>query len=206
MGRDEYSYFDNFILLEDYSIQATKSLQSTLENFDPNTIKEKMKQVHVIEHTADIEKHKLMKRLMKEFLPPIEREDIIELTNSIDDLTDAIEDVVIRLYMYHVQTIPPEAKKFVSVILECVEALRNTLIEFKNYKKSKTLEDWILEVNRLEEIGDQVYTNAMHDLFLNEKDPKVMLAWMETYERLEKCCDRCEDVSSIVSSAALKNS
>ena len=45
----------------------------------------------------------------------------------------------------------------------------------------------------------------MHELFTAGKNPLVTMSWMEIYERLEKCCDSCEDVASCISRAVMNN-
>ena len=51
--------------------------------------------------------------LAKAFITPIEREDIILLSQNIDEMTDKIEDVLLRIYCNNVQTIRPDALKLV---------------------------------------------------------------------------------------------
>ena len=46
----------------------------------------------------------------------------------------------------------------------------------------------------------------MHELFATPQDPLAIMVWMEIYERLEKCCDRCEDVAKALGRAVLNNS
>lgn len=79
----------------------------------------------------------------------------MELSDVIDDLTDAIEDVVIRLYMYNIHQIDPPALQFCVLIIECIRTLQQALEEFRHFKKSTTLEDLIRRVNELEENGDR---------------------------------------------------
>ena len=99
MGK-HFDYFNAFLAMGRHSLRAGELLKETLETYDPAVLKERMAQLHTVEHSADTLKHQLTDQLIREFLPPIEREDIMELSDVIDDLTDAIEDVVIRRYMY----------------------------------------------------------------------------------------------------------
>ena len=58
---------------------------------------------------ADGKKHDMLDKLAKEFIPPIEREDIVALSQQIDTMTDKVEDVLMRVYMSNVQEIEPDA-------------------------------------------------------------------------------------------------
>jgi predicted phosphate transport protein (TIGR00153 family) len=204
--KNDYNYFDAFAGLSKYSYNLAETLHSMLTNFDPSTITQKVKDAHQIEHNADIAKHDIMNRLVKEFLPPIEREDITSLTQEIDDVTDSVEDVLIYIDMFNIQTIRPEILKFVEIIVTCCKAMDEALEEFKNFKNSKKLRDKIIEINRLEEDGDALYVDSMRNLYHTSTDPIELMCWTEVLHRLEKCCDNCEDVADILESIVMKNS
>lgn len=165
-----------------------------------------MEEMHVIEHNADISKHDTMSELMRAFITPIEREDIILLIQEIDDVTDAIEDVLIRTYMFNVAAIREEALEFADVIVRCCEVLKDTLKEFRHFRKSDSIYENIVEINRLEEEGDALYTRAVRKLYLSSTDPIELSVWREIFDRMEKCCDACEHVANDVESVMLKNS
>ncbi len=206
MKKNDYNYFDAFAILSKHSYKLAVSLHDTLSNFDPKKITEKVKAAHEIEHNADIAKHDIMNRLVKEFLPPIEREDITSLTQEIDDVTDSVEDVLIYIDMFNIQTIRPEILKFTELLVTCTKAMDDVLEEFKNWKSSKKLRDKIIEINRLEELGDALYVDSMRNLYHTSKDPIELMCWTEILHRLEKCADNCEDVANIIESIVMKNS
>ena len=78
--------------------------------------------------------------------------------------------------------------------------------ELSNFHKSTLLKEKIVEINGLEEEGDRLYTEAMRCLYTEETDAVAILAWTTMYDRLEKCCDNCEDVADLISRIILKNS
>ncbi|HOQ01093.1 MAG TPA: DUF47 family protein [Acetivibrio clariflavus] len=203
--KDEY-YYDTFVELVEYSCKAADLLNQIVNNFKADQLMNKVKEMHEIEHAADEARHVMTKRLMKEFITPIEREDILGLANSIDNLTDAIEDVVLRMYMFNITNIRPYAVKMTSVIVKCCNSLKLALTEFHNFRKSKTLHELIVDVNKLEEDGDKLYSEAIRDLYVNCNDFKEVSAWQSTFHFLEKCCDACEDVSNAIEEIVMKNS
>ncbi len=206
MKKNNFNYFDAFANLSKYSHKLAISLHETLSNFDPSDISTRVKKAHDIEHSADNAKHDIMNRLLKEFLPPIESEDITSLTQEIDDVTDSLEDVLIFVDMFNIQTIRPEALKFTELLVSCTKAMDEALEEFKNWKSSKKLHDYIIEVNRLEEIGDSLYIDIMRNLYQTSKDPIELMTWTEILQRLERCADNCEDVANIIETIVMKNS
>ncbi len=202
---DNY-YFDNFIQCVDYGCQAAKMLAENLTNFEPAKLQDNLDKLHEIEHDADKRKHEMMAVLLKAFITPIEREDISLLSQSIDEVTDQIEDVLIRIYINNVKVIRPEAIEFTKVIIRCCKVLKEVMEEFANFKKSKTLHGLIIEINALEEEGDRLFISSMRKLHTEETDPLEIIAWREIYNFLEKCCDACEHVADAVESIIMKNS
>ena len=201
---DSY-YFQNFIECVECGCQAAKMLEDNLNHFDTGLLQDKLDELHRIEHDADKKKHEMMAVLVKAFITPIEREDIILLSQSIDEVTDKIEDVLIRIYINNVQQIRPEALAFIKVIIRCCEALQEVMEEFADFRKSKTLHGLIIEINALEEEGDRLFIESMRRLHAEVTDPIEIIAWREIYVYLEKCCDACEHVADVVESVIMKN-
>jgi predicted phosphate transport protein (TIGR00153 family) len=202
----DYNYFDKFVELVDYSCKCAEILHDTLVNFDVNTLEEKVKGLHSIEHSGDLAKHDMMAQLAREFIAPIEREDIVILSQEIDDITDSIEDVLMKIHMFNISSIKPEALEFTKLITRCSNSLKVALKEFHNYKRSSTLKEKLIEVSHLEEEGDRLYYNTIRSMYVNSKDPLELYVWTEIYDLLEKCCDACAHTADTVESVVMKNS
>jgi len=204
--KNDRSYFDTFVELVEYSCKAANLLNEIMQNYDAASLKQKMEDMHKIEHSGDEARHKMIRRLAREFITPIEREDIMEMANTIDTVTDRIEDVLMRMYMYNIKTVTDHALKMTDVIVKCCNSLKLALDEFCNFRKSHKLHDLVVEVNRLEEEGDVLFTEATRDLYVNCTDYKELAAWDTTYHYLEECCDACEDVANVIENVIMKNS
>ena len=148
--QDDY-YFDNFMKCAEYSCKAAYLLKEILTEFQPEEISKKMEEIHEIERQADTQRHEITDKLAKAFITPIEREDIIALSHHIDDVTDKIEEVLIRVYINNVQEMCQEVFLMLDVVIECCEELQTLLKEFKNFKHSKELKPSIIRMNTLEE-------------------------------------------------------
>lgn len=206
MAKKNSPYFDDFITMVDFSCQAAAYLNTVLTDFRYDGLAVSREEMHKIEHAEDEVKHDIMKRLAKEFVSPIDREDIIQLASDLDDVTDKIEDVLIRMYMYNVKAVRPAALAFSDIIMRCCNALQQALVEFPNFHKSTTLQQKIIEVNTLEEEGDDIYIDAMHKLYKEHHDPIEVVVWSELFDRLEDCCDACEHVADSLELVVMKNS
>lgn len=198
-------YYEAFIDLAEYSKQAADMLYECIKHFDLLLIEDKIKEMHEIEHKADVKKHEMMDKLAKEFITPIEREDINRLFNAIENVSDTIEDVLIKMYIFCIPVMRPEAKEFAEVLVKSCEALKKMMIEFPNYKKSSYLHKFIVEINDLEEEGDKLYTGSIHSLFSTSQNAVELLTWTETMNRFEKSCDAIEHVANVVESVVMNN-
>jgi len=82
----------------------------------------------------------------------------------------------------------------------------SALREFENFKRSKILHTEIVELNRLEEVADELYVNNVRKLYRDGSDVVTIFTWKEIYDSLEKCCDACEDVANDIELVVMKNS
>lgn len=199
-------FFQNFVECAEFSLQAAKMLKDSLIHFNPASVKDLIEPLHNVEHAADMKKHEMKAALVKAFITPIEREDIMMLSQDIDDVTDCIEDVLLRIYINNVRSIREDAIPFADLIIKCCQTLRDTLADFADFKKSKTLNQKLIEINTLEEEADRLFISSMHTLHSTCKDPLEVIAWREIYSYMEKCTDACEHVADIMEEVLLKNS
>ncbi len=203
--QDSY-YFDNFIACTDLACQAAHLLGKAIENFSPDSLPAQLEEIHRTEHAADMKKHELLNTLAKAFITPLEREDIMLLSQNIDEVTDKLEDVLIRIYYTHIQTIRPDVIPMAQVVTRCCESLLELMKEFPNFKRSKKLGEQIIRINSLEEEADRLYIDNMYRLHAESKNPIEIISWHEIYIYLERCADACEHVADVVGSVIMKNS
>lgn len=202
--KDEF-YFKNLSACVEISYQAADFLKDTLDDYSAETIKDRLDRMHELEQKADSKKHKMMTVLSQAFITPIEREDLVALSSYLDDITDAVEDVMLHIYMCNVEKIRNDVPPMVVLLLECISALQDVLEELKRFKNSKTIEQGIIRVNDLEEKGDRMYVENMHRLY-KEPDVRTIIMWRSIYSCIENCMDMCEHAADIVNTVIMKNS
>ena len=200
---------DYFKLMEEqsgYCVQAAELLEEILTVANDDNIEEYKDKMHAIEHRADEIHHDILSRLTVEFITPIDQEDIVELVQLFDDITDAIDEVVIRQFMYNVKKLPAHAAELSNCVNRCTKALKVACAELKNFKKPAKLRELLIDVNNIEEEADGVYVNAIHELFTDpDIDFKTLIGCKEIYESLENCCDLCEHASDVIAQIIIKN-
>ena len=161
--------------------------------------------MHEIENNCDMHKHAVDAELFKEFLPPIAAEDIVELNHRLDNVVDAIEDILIGFYTFNIKEVKKEALVFADIIVELSLALKEATEEFKDYKNSKLLVKKLKKIKQLELDADEIYIEEMHQLHLHEEDAKQILVWSRIYDSFEECADSFEEASKQMEAIIIKN-
>lgn len=199
---------DYFKLMEqqvEYCVQASELLEQILCNFSTQDLSSQREKIHEIEHKADEIHHDILRRLSAEFITPIDQEDILRLVQIIDDVTDALDEVVLEFYMFHIEKMPMNAPELSKIVNRCVKALYEAVKELKNFKKPEALRTLLVEVNTIESEADSMYVETIHTLFGNEVDSKVLISSKSIYESLENCCDLCERAADVIEQIIIKN-
>lgn len=203
--RKEEFYYKNLSNCVEISYDAARMLKDIVSDFDKEKIKFQLDDMHELEQKGDTQKHKMMEALSQAFITPIEREDLIALSNYLDDITDAVEDVLLQIYMCDVSKIRKDVMPMITLLMETIKELGKVLQELPDFKHSKTIGKYIINVNDLEEKGDQLYVENMHRLY-QEGDIRTIISWRKIYECLENSVDTCEHAADIVSTVMMKNS
>lgn len=212
MGRKEkFNYFKAFEKQAELACKEARLLIEVIEDYDtPENLLKMIDRAHEIEHKGDLVCHDVFEAVSRDFVTPIEREDIIALTQSMDDVLDYMEGTIQRFYMHNVQTMHPQAVDFARLLLKSSEALLAAMEDFSNFKNSKKLKKLIVEVGNVEEEADKLFVDVSRDLFTapHEKPEDMMytFVWDKLFQRMENAADACEKVSDTMDSIMMKNS
>ena len=208
LGRNRsFDYFENFIELTRICSDSAILLNDILSEYDSTKLKDATENMHLLEIEADNIKYAIVNRLVIEFMPPIEREDILNLTRDLDKVVDNIEDIVLGLYMFRVRDLIPEIFEFSNLIETGSSRLLELVVEFENFKRSKSIKEKVRSINEVEEKGDELYVNAMRNLYDYTRpfDARTIITWTRLLDRLERTVDSIEVVANNIESIVLKN-
>jgi uncharacterized protein len=196
---------DFFEIFDKASLNLTKAaslLVSLMENFD--NIEVRAKEIYEVEQDGDILTHDIMKKLNKTFITPIDREDLYALASRLDDVLDLIWGAVDRLSVFKITETTQEAISMAKSLLVTTEAMHKAIHKLKE-KNYSHVQEYCIEINRLENRVDRDFRDALARLFEDMKDPILIIKWKEIYEHLENATDRCEDVANIIEAIVLKH-
>lgn len=205
MAKNKNDYFKMIEEQVSCCVEASNLLEEIFCNYSTESIGEQKKKMHDIEHRGDKIHHEILTRLSTEFITPIDQEDILRLVQIIDDITDALDEVVLEFYMFHIYEIPEDAPELSKVVNRCVNALLEAVRELKNFKKPQALHDLLVKVNDIESDGDTIYIEAIHKLFGSSADIRLLYGGKAVYESLERCCDLCEHAADVIEQVIIKN-
>ena len=193
-------FFELFAELSTQMNEGARMLRSLLE--DPHDLEARVDQMQAIEHRGDKAIHAIMTKLNQSFITPFDREDIHHLASSLDDVLDFMNTAATRLVMYKIAQPTAAAAELAGIlVLQSEELARGVSLLEKSGKVMQHCD----EVNRLEDVADQVSRKAIGELFEHEKDPIQLIKMKELYEVLEMATDKAEDAANVLEAIVLKS-
>ena len=155
------------------------------------------------EHQCDETTHEIAKRVNATFVTPFDREDIYALASGLDDVMDYMEEAVDMTVLYEVGVLPTELADQVDVLQRCAELTAEAMPRLKSMKD---LEEYWIEINRLENAGDKNHRRMLAKLFSGEFKTIEVLKLKDIVEALERAIDAFESVAHTVEQIAVKES
>jgi len=157
------------------------------------------------EHQADETTHAIVKKVNSTFVTPFDREDIYSLASGLDDVMDMMDEVVDMILLYEVKILPAELSAQVEVLQRCAELTAAAMPNLQSMQ-SASLEEYWIEVNRLENAGDKNHRRTIAKLFSGEFKTIEVLKLKDIVEALEEAIDAFEKVANTVEQIAVKES
>jgi predicted phosphate transport protein (TIGR00153 family) len=197
----ESSFYDLFSESAAHLVDGAALLAQILDaDADREAIAAKMREA---EHQADETTHRIVKQVNSTFITPFDREDIYSLASSLDDVMDYMDETVDLILLYGVDTLPPEFAGQVDVLQRAVQLTAEAMPRLRSMKN---LEEYWIEINRLENQGDRSYRHILADLFSGNYKTMEVLKLKDIVNSLEKAIDALESVANTVEQIAVKES
>jgi predicted phosphate transport protein (TIGR00153 family) len=167
----------------------------------------KIRHLKDIEHDGDEITHRIISQLHATFVTPIDREDIAQLAQRLDDVLDFIEEVAAHMLIYEVKQPSERAKELADILVRTTSEVSAAIPMLRSRKQLSKLPGHCREINRLENEADTVVRAALAELFHDQVDLAGVIRWMkwrEIYEHMENATDRCEDIANILEGVMIK--
>lgn len=188
-------------LLESQANVATKSAKAFLAMVhDFGNLPHHAKILDDLEHEGDKLTHELQNRIATMFITPLDKEDLRELSQALDDVTDLVEAAAARADLYSLTGPREDLLPVVSLLLELTTLTESAIKELRNgFAKSKTLRETLKQIHTVENQSDKAFRKALKGLF---DEPGIealeVIKWKEMFDRVEQASDKCEQIAAIV--------
>jgi predicted phosphate transport protein (TIGR00153 family) len=153
------------------------------------------------EHHSDDLTHATLRKLNSTFVTPFDREDVYALASALDDCMDHMENASDMLVLTRPVRLPDGVRIQLDVLQQqarCTAAALPRLTSMTN------LEEYWVEINRLENVADEAYRTMLAELFGGAYEPLELLKVKEVVDALEAAADAFETVSHHVETVAVK--
>ncbi|QIK75199.1 DUF47 domain-containing protein [Nocardioides piscis] len=195
------SFYDLFSEAAAHIVVGAQLLAEMLaDGSDREAIAKRMRDA---EHAADETTHAIIRRVNSTFVTPFDREDIYALASGLDDVMDMMDEAVDLVLLYEVTHLPAETTQQVEVLQRCAEL---TAAAMPSLESMKSLDEFWIEINRLENTGDKAFRRILASLFSGEYEALEVLKIKDVVESLEGAIDAFEKVANIVEQIAVKES
>jgi uncharacterized protein len=156
-----------------------------------------------LEHAGDQAAHAVFKQVNSSFVTPFDREDIYSLASDLDDVMDHLEAAADLVVLTGLGDLPPEMGQQVEILQRCA---RTTAEAMPRLRTMKGLDEYWIEVNRLENEADRLYRRLVSRLFSGQFEALEVLKLKEVADELEDAADAFEHVANVVESITVKES
>jgi uncharacterized protein len=196
-------YFDLFEKQAAVMKEAAWQLVALTEDF--TNVKEKRHEIEKLEHKGDQITHDIYKQLNTSFITPLDPEEISSLASTLDEVLDYIDGATEKMYYYNIATTDAHMIELAKLIHMSTSEIEGAVKGIRSIKDPRYIEERCIEVNRLENLADDVLAHAVTDLF-KTTDAITIIKLKDIYEHLETATDYCEDVANVLSDIAIRHS
>lgn len=191
-------------LFGEFGPHLTKGTALLADMLDPASDREAIAEsMRNLEHDADETTHAIVRKVNSSFVTPFDREDIYSLATGLDDIMDAMDEAVDLVLLYDVGELPQGVSELVDILRDCATATHEALPRLRNMSM---LNDFWVEINRLENKGDRVYRRILARLFDGSFDALEVIKLKDIVMALEEAIDSFEEVAMTVEQLAVKES
>jgi len=172
---------------------------------DFTNVKEKRHAIELLEHKGDQITHGIYEQLNRTFITPIDPEEISRLASTLDDVLDYIDGSSEKMFYYGIKNTDSHMVELSKLIHLSTIEIEGAVKGIRSIKDPRYIEERCIEVNRLENLADDVLAHATTDLF-QTNDAISIIKLKDIYEHLETATDYCEDVANVLSDIAIRHS
>ena len=181
-----------------------KILQELVNESDENKRAELSATIESLEHKNDDFTHSVFTELGRNFITPLDREDIHSLATALDDIADYIYSSAKKINFYKINPNDMGIHKLADLILQGSVEIKKAVHGLRDMKNLREMTEAIVKINSIENQADDVFDMSIDTLFNQENDFKEVIKKREIYQVLEIATDKCEDAANVIESIIIK--
>ncbi len=199
----EENFFELFEEISDHVVEAAECLHDIMGRYERLPLA--VEKIDDIEHAADNVVHEAVRRLNTTFVTPalFDREDIYRIVERLDDIVDQTKGAIDRLSLFNIAEPTDRCRELADLLLQAAKALQANMHNIADIQPQQ--DEYVAEINTLENQGDVVHRAALSELFEYEGDPRHIMKWLLIYEFVEGAIDGCEGAANLVEAVVVKN-
>lgn len=182
------------------TLQGMDALKAYMSGQDPSAAANVSKS----EKEADEARRILIDELNKTFVTPFDREDIFNLSRTIDDVLDYAYSTVSEMEILKVKP-TPFMQRMASLLRDAAYELSMAAVQLDEHPG--VANDHAQRAKALENRVEEVYREALADLFSGAEDVKhlvKMLKMREVYRHLSNAADRGDEAANVIADIVVK--
>lgn len=162
--------------------------------------------IEEIEHEGDRLTHELQNKVTATFITPIDKEDLRDLSQSLDDVIDLIEAAAARAALYKLQDPRPDLATLSELLVKAAEVTADAVSDLQHGFSNEAIKEKLKEIHTIENESDHAFRTALARLFDEAGDALYVIKWKELYDRIETAVDKCEDIAKVLGTMLVKYS
>ena len=182
------------------TLQGMEALTAYMEGQDPQAAAN----LTSSEKSADEARRILIDELNKTFVTPFDREDIFNLSRTIDDVLDYAYSTVSEMEILKVEP-TPFMQRMASLLRDAAYELSMAVNQLEDHPGVSN--DHAQRAKALENRVEDVYREALADLFSGVEDIQhvvKMLKSREVYRHMSNAADRGDEAANVIADIVVK--
>ncbi|KAB2923167.1 MAG: DUF47 domain-containing protein [Bacteroidetes bacterium] len=197
-------FFVQFDNLARVMVEAADTLR-TLPSLSKTERQAVVDRIKDLEHKADSITHEVFTELNKTFVTPLDREDIHVLASTLDDVIDYIDGSANRFHLYKIKKNSANIQRLTDIIYQAAVEIQRGISILGQPRRVEELAGILQRINQFENDADDIFNEAIAELFDIEENAIELIKNKEVLVSLETATDKCEDVANVLESIMIKN-
>lgn len=197
--------------LDYYFVEEAKTAHDAANLFHDIIIKnEHMNEANylkaqAIKHKSFDITHETVAALNQTFITPIDREDILNISLSLNKITKRILRSAVNFRVFRIENFPPAMRQQSEVLKAATEELMTCIGTLRTIRNPTALTESHRRMTEIERRGDAIFAQAIEDLFSGSYSAIDVIKFRGIYRDIESAMDYCYSVSDTVLNVVMKN-